>query len=339
MKIFFKKVFVFLSRIAISFLLLLFLFRNIDKKALFDLIKSVDIRLLCVSGSIFFITHILGFFRWEMLLRAANIRLPLKRVVMSFAGGIFFNLFLPSTIGGDLVRSIDLAAHTKKTKEVVATVFLDRLSGFAGLVLLSVIAVTFGWEFVQDKVVLLSVGIVVALLFMVLFVLFNDAIYLKANKLLQPMAISKEYSRYRVLFDKIRQSLRNLHQEIHIFKKNKKVMAANLLMSFMIQIVAVVSFYFIGVALGLRISIIYYGVFLPLIGAITFLPISLGGLGLRDATTVYFFAKAGVSKYMALAMSLLNFSFVLICGSIGGIIYVLTVHHRRIQRNPPPSVP
>jgi len=338
MIIFFKKTLTLLFRIGISLILLLFLFRNIEKKALFDLIKSADIRLLLISGGIFFITHLLGFFRWEILLRAANIRLPLKRVVMSFAGGIFFNLFLPSTIGGDLVRSIDLAAHTKKTKEVVATVFLDRLSGYAGLVLLSILAVTFGWKFVQDKVVLISVGIVVSLLVIVLFVLFNKSIYLKANKFLQPRIVSKEYSRYRVFFDKIRQALINLHQEIHVFKKNKKVLAASLAMSFMIQIVAVVSFYFIGVALGLRISIIYYCVFLPLIGAITFLPISLGGLGLRDATTVYFFAKAGVSKYMALAMSLLNFSFVLICGSLGGIIYVLTVHHRRIQRHQPSAV-
>ena len=340
MRIFFKKTLILLSRIGISLILLLFLFRNIDKETLFGLIKSADRKLLFISGSIFFITHILGFFRWEMLLRAAHIRLPLKRILMSFAGGIFFNLFLPSTIGGDLVRSIDLASHTKKTKEVVATVFLDRLSGYIALVFFAVISVSLGWDLVQDKVknILINVAILVVMLVLVLLVLFNNRVYTKINKFLQPRKILKTQGFKPVFFDKLRESLKNLHQEIHVFRKNKKVIVINLVMSFMIQIVAAVSFYFIGVSLGLRISIIYYCIFLPLIGAITFLPISIGGLGLRDQTTVHLFAKAGVSNNMAFAMSLLNFSFVLICGSLGGIIYVLTIHHRRIQRHQPSPV-
>jgi len=52
-----------------------------------------------------------------MLLKAAKINLPLKRVIMSFSGGVFFNVFLPSTIGGFL-RSMDLAKHTQKQKKL-----------------------------------------------------------------------------------------------------------------------------------------------------------------------------------------------------------------------------
>jgi len=53
---------------------------------------------------------------------------------------------------------------------------------------------------------------------------------------------------------------------------------------------------------------------------------------------VVYFAKVGVIKQLALAMSLLSGSFVVIYASIGGLIYVLTVHHRLLQHNKPSAV-
>jgi hypothetical protein len=68
------------------------------------------------------------------------------------------------------------------------------------------------------------------------------------------------------------------------------------------------------------------------------LPISIGGLGVRENMTVLFFAKAGINQNSAVAMSLLNFLFILVYGAIGGLVYVLTIHHRRIQHNQPPPL-
>jgi hypothetical protein len=109
-------------------------------------------------------------------------------------------------------------------------------------------------------------------------------------------------------------------------------------MSLLVQIVSPLISFVIALSLGIKINIIYFFIFLPIIGAITLLPISIGGLGLRDATTIFFFAKAGVSKDLAFAMSLISFFFLLVYGAIGGLIYVLTVHHRRIQHNQPPPL-
>lgn len=312
-------------RIGISIILLIFLFRQVDKKSLWEIIKNVDKGFLLLAFVIFFSNYALALLRWEMLLKAANIHLPLKRITMSFAGGVFFSLFLPSTIGGDFMRSIDLAIHTKKTKEVVATVLLDRLSGYVGLVLVALLAVCLGWRFVQDRVIIISVGIITFILLAILLVLFNRFFYSKINQLLHSPSSGK-----------LRESIKNLHQEMHIFKHHKKIILNNLILSLLIQAVAPLTFYIIALSLGIKIKMIYFFVFLPIIGAITLLPISIGGLGLRDATTILFFAKAGLSKDLSFAMSLLNFSFILLCGAIGGLIYVLTVHHRRIQHHKSP---
>ncbi|HNW39726.1 MAG TPA: hypothetical protein PKI44_04810, partial [Candidatus Omnitrophota bacterium] len=99
-----------------------------------------------------------------------------------------------------------------------------------------------------------------------------------------------------------------------------------------------ISVYFIGLALGVRISLVYFLIFLPIIGAITLLPVAIGGLGLRESLFVVYFAKVGVVKQLALAMSLLSFSFFILYGAMGGLIYVLTVHHRRLQPNKSPCV-
>jgi hypothetical protein len=317
-----KKIFAVFIRVAISLVILFFLFKNIDKKSLVQIIKNADKPLLFFSFIVFFCSYVLGLFRWEMLLRAVNIRLPLKRVITSYSAGAFFNIFLPSTIGGDFMRSVDLSLHTKKPKEVIATVFLDRLSGFIGLVILAIVAMFFGWKVLGDKSVILSLAIIVAVLAAVLLVLFNKFLYSRINKILKSPKAGN-----------LRDMVTSLHEEIHVFRNKKAVAVNNILISIVIQVILPVSFYIIAISLGIRISPVYFFIFLPIISAITLLPVSIGGLGLRDATVIFFFAKAGLAKDMAFAMSLLNFSFILACGGLGGLIYVLTVHHRRVQHN------
>lgn len=318
----FKKIMAVFLRVGISIIILFFLFRQVDKKNMFEIIKNANHPLLVLAGAIFFLNYIFCLWRWEMLLKAVKIRLPAKQVIIPFCAGIFFNLFLPSTIGGDLARSAELASQTKKPREVIATVLLDRLSGYAGLVILALLALLFGWNFIRDNSVLVSLTIIIGLLIVILLVLFNKFLYSKINKLLDSPNAGK-----------IRELIKNLHEEIYYFRKQKKVILINLGMSVLIQAVVPFSFYFIGLSLGIKINMVYYFIFLPIIGAITLLPISIGGLGLRDAATIYFFAKAGVVKDLAFAMSLLSFFFILVFGVLGGIIYVLTLHRRRLQRD------
>ncbi|MBI5145049.1 MAG: flippase-like domain-containing protein [Candidatus Omnitrophica bacterium] len=323
MKIF-KKIFSILLRIGISVILLFFLFRQVDKKLLFNIIKGADLGFLVFAFLIFFLVYVLCLLRWEMLLKGAHIHLSLKRVIISFAGGTFFNTFLPSTIGGDLVRSIDLATHTRQPHQVVATVLLDRLSGYTGLVILTLVAVALGFRHVQDASILLSVFIITAILVVILLLVFNRFLYQKINQLLHSPTAGK-----------IRQAIKDLHQEMHLFRHHKEIIMENIILSLLIQAIVPVTYYILALALGIKLNLLYFFIFLPIIGAITLLPISIGGLGLRDTLTVFFFAKVGVAKDIAFAMSLLNFFFILVYACIGGLIYVLTVHHRRLPHHSP----
>lgn len=317
-----KKILSLALRVSISVILLVFSFKfnKIDIPGLMRDIKSADKFILILALCVSFLSYTLCLLRWQMLLKALSIRLPLRRVVVSFAGGIFFNLFLPSTIGGDFMRSIDLATHTRRPKEIIATVFLDRLSGYIGLVVLALLSLLLGWRLLSDESVLFPLIVITGILILILFILFNKSIYSKINSLLHNPGAGR-----------FRELLGDLHKEIHYFSQHKRIIVNNLLISVLIQSVAPFTFFVIALSLGIKTNIIYFFVFLPIIGAITLLPISIGGLGLREATTTFFFAKVGLASNAAIAISLLNTLFIFVFGAIGGLIYVLNLHHRRLQ--------
>lgn len=315
-----KKFISILFRVSVSIILIIFLFRQVDRKVIFGIIKSANMWLLVTSFLVFILGYIISLYRWEMLLKVVHVHLSIKRIVISFSGGLFFNLFLPSTIGGDLVRSFDLASHTKKPKEIIATVLLDRISGYAGLIIVTLLALLFGHRLIQDKTVIMIIGIITAVLILILLAIFNNFLFSKLNQLLH----SPTGNRLMI-------AIKDTHQEMYYFRHHKKMLWDNLLYSIMIQISSPISFYLIALALGIRADALYFFIFVPLIGAITLLPISIGGLGLRDATTIYFFAKIGILKDLAFALSLTVFFFTLLIGVIGGIVYVFTLHTRRLQ--------
>jgi hypothetical protein len=259
------------------------------------------------------------------LLREASVHLPLGRVITAFSGGTFFNLFLPSSIGGDFLRSVDLSMHTQKPSQVVATVVLDRLSGYVGLVIIMLAALVVGYKHVVVQPgIMISMSALLAVLVFVIIILFNKTMYEKISRLL----------RWRY-FGKAGGAMTRLHRELFYFSRHGKLVAANLGLSILLQAVSPVVFYLIGRALGVRVPAIFYFIFLPIIGAATMLPISIGGLGVRDALTIFFFSRVGVIRDLAFAMSLLLFFYILIYGFMGGLIYVCTVRHRRIQPRTP----
>lgn len=313
-----KKIFSLLLRFATSGLLLFILFRKIDYRSTFKVLGTVEPFYLISAAIVFLVIYVIVYYRWKMLLDAQGLRFPLKLLLGSFCGGIFFNLFLPSTIGGDIARSLDLGAHAKSKSIVAASVFLDRLSGFVGLTLLAVVSLIFGHKFITEPSVYAAVFIMVLILGSLFLILFNERVYGFINGSMRKRQGLKE-------------KLKRLHAEIYFFRSKPAVLYLNFLYSVVIQAGSAFVSYLLLRSLHSDIKIIYPLIFTPLITLITVLPIAIGGLGLRDASSVFFYAKAGVGKDIALGQSLLNFALIVFIGLIAGILYVSTLHYRRIQ--------
>jgi uncharacterized protein (TIRG00374 family) len=320
-----KKILFFILRLCVSVALFIFLFKKIDTKVLLSNIQTADKFILTGAFLICLLSLVFAFLRWNMLLATLGITASLKRRIASFAGGNFFNYFLPSTIGGDLIRTFDLALHTKKTREVVATVLLDRLSGYVGLEIVFLAALLLGWKLVPMKIIFLPAILITLLLIALLLLIFNNFFYSRLNWLFS-----------LPLCGKFGEALKSLHEELHIFRKNKTAIIYNVLLSVAIQIISPLSAYVIALSLGLRLSFLYFLIFLPIIAVITLLPISLGGMGFREFLGVYFFATVGVPKDVSLAFSLIGLFMVLTYACLGGLFYVFTLHYRRKQLSTSP---
>ena len=313
-----KKIGIFLLRISISLVLLIFLFKNVDAAALVEIIRGSDKLFILLAFLSWFFGYLFCFLRWKMLLETTGINLPGKRLISAFSGGIFFNMFLPSTIGGDFVRSVDISYHSKKTSTTIATVLLDRLSGFAGATIVTLIALIFGAGVIKDQRIIIAIWFLAVLFLLVILVVFNNVFYRFLARLLPDSPV------------KIWAVLRSVFQEMHEFKRHKTVIAKNLLLSMAGQVVGPVMTYMLAISFHLEVNIVYFFLFIPIIGAVTLLPISIGGLGVRDYMTILLFSSLGISKHFALAFSLMTFFLLLLYAGIGGIIYALTLHNRRV---------
>jgi hypothetical protein len=98
---------------------------------------------------------------------------------------------------------------------------------------------------------------------------------------------------------------------------------SNLLLGMVVQIILILAWYIIALALGLNIAPIYVLLFVPLTGVIQVLPISLGGLGVREGAMVWLLGQVRVAEVVALTWSLLYYSLGVINALIGGIVYLL----------------
>ena len=129
----------FILRIALSFGLLAWVFSKIDMAHTWSVIQSADLGYLAWAFVVFFFINLVILLRWYILITALRLDAPLWDVIKWFFIGIFCNLFLPSAVGGDVIKIIGLSKVVQQKPKVFASVVLDRLSGFAGIVVVAAI--------------------------------------------------------------------------------------------------------------------------------------------------------------------------------------------------------
>ena len=95
-----KRILSIILRISISIVMLIFLFRMVDLRNLAEHIKQARFPLLVLAFAVFSLNYFLTFLRWKQLFKVVRVYPPAGRLMVSFTGGVFFNLFLPTSIGG-----------------------------------------------------------------------------------------------------------------------------------------------------------------------------------------------------------------------------------------------
>jgi len=301
----------------LSLALLVWLFVTIDYKHMWQAIKGSDMRYMSAAGIIFFLINFLILWRWRILMKAVGLKAKGLSSMRWFFIGLFCNLAPISTVGSDVIKGLGLANETGHKPKIFASIVLDRLSGFAGIVILAAIAFLFGHGIIVNKLVILAITTMSVVSLGVGVVLFSHRIYSFACKAF-------------AVWPRVKENLMRLHYDIVLLKGKQKNGWQSIFISIVAQIVLAVEFYLSAKGLHQNIPLVYFIIFSPIVCVVTSLP-SIGGLGFREIGWVYLLPLVGVSKEMAGGLSLINSAFTIIAGLLGGLFYVTTLSSGRLQ--------
>lgn len=313
----FRNILSFVGRIVLSVGLLAWIFSFINWKDTLGILKQADVGLLCWAGLVHAITSGLVLVRWFLFMRALNLDVSVGQVCRYFFIGLFCNLFLPTSIGGDLVKAIGLSRGVGQKPKVFASVVLDRLSGFAGLVIVAALSYTVGSRLIDAPSVIIPIAFLTVLSLVLGGMLFNQTLYRFFGGL-----VSR--------FPRLQNGILQMHEDVMLMTGKKRTAWGCVVFSCFTQALSAFMFYLIALALHQEVSFLPFLVFSPIVAAVSFLP-SIGGLGVREVGWVYFLAKIGLDKGVAVGLSLISFFFIVVAGLIGGVVYVTTVPDRRVQ--------
>ena len=126
----------------VSLGLLWLLFSRVDVARLWTIARNASAAWLAGALVLYLAMILTSAWRWGLLLRAQGLVFPFRKLTSSFLVATFFNNFLPSNIGGDVIRIADTAPAARSKTLATTVVLLDRGIGLLGLVLMAAIGAT-----------------------------------------------------------------------------------------------------------------------------------------------------------------------------------------------------
>jgi len=297
--------------IAISLLYLLF--TRIDINQIRDLISRIDPWIFLLSFLLFSLRNVFGAMRWNILLSPMGYNFPVLLLTKYYFIGIFFNFFLPTVVGGDIVRGYYLYGDGVNKKETAGSIIVERALGIMAVIIIFAISFYLGRGLVNIELRYTGSAEVTGAVLSILFI-----IYIILSKRIRPFL---ERTLPGFVINGIRR-MDTLFQEIKGYQKYPGALLSGLLYSILYQVAGIISTYMIGVSVGSSTGLIYYLIFLPLIWIISMAPISINGLGVREGAFIVLFGSVGMTKEMAMTISILFLLQSIAQGMLGSVFFL-----------------
>jgi len=306
-------------KLAVSVVLLAVLFTRVDVHQLWASARRASLSWLVAASAIYLLTLVAATWRWKLLLDAQHVRISGPTLLGSYLVATFFNNFLPSNIGGDVIRIRDTARAAGSKTLATTVVLTDRVIGLIALVLVAAIGATLGsgtagrapspiwpsW---------LWAGFVVAAVISAPAVLAPAGL----TRLLQPLtAIHPEWIGERI--DKLTSALER-------FRDRPSALAGCFLGALIVQGGLVVYYLALVWALHIDMRLVDLAVIVPISFVVQMLPVSVNGFGVREATFSLYFARLGAPIQSAVLMSLVGAALMMLFSLSGAGVFVARGH-------------
>lgn len=286
-------------RFGVSFGIVAYILVGLDRGDLVRAVRGVRLDLLAAGAVVFLAGQVLSALKWRMIARSVGFGGRIGDYVRFYFVGIAFNLFGPSTIGGDVVRALYLG-EGRRPGLAINSVLFDRLSGLVVLVaigagaLLAFPQYAFPWPLTAATV---AVGMA-----------------LVVGWWACPLLVRLLPSRNRVR--------RQVEDELGPFWRDGGMLVRIAVVSAVFHLSQMGVQWILARAVGVALPFSYCMIMHPLLSVMTAVPISLNGLGVREGGYVHFLWRFGVSDSVAVTMSLLWWGMTLVSGLVGGLVFV-----------------
>jgi hypothetical protein len=251
----------------------------------------------CAALALYGVAQAISALRWQLLAQPLGFRASYGRHVSLYCVGMFFNLFLPTSLGGDVVKAWRLAEHAhglpRRRWRAVLSVFSERFCGLLALLLLATAATAAAIDLLPLWILAMVWGLAAGCVVGLALLPLAASRLAKAGKLVHALSLSRRHGRR---------------------------WAAAFGLSLAVQVAAVLQVWFLALALALPASVWVCAVVAPLVSLLTLLPVSVNGIGVREASLVLLLAPAGVAAADALGLGLLWFVMLLAASAPGGVL-------------------
>ena len=120
------------------------------------------------------VTLFVASYKWWILLKSSKYDIPYKMSYYLYTTGLFFNIIMPGSAGGDIVKGIYLFKYVKNSQrtEALSTIILDRLIGLHALLAITFFSLVFSWNSFSNifEIKIMFYGILFLLFFIPIFI-------------------------------------------------------------------------------------------------------------------------------------------------------------------------
>ena len=294
----------------VSIVLLAVLFSRVDAGDLWNHAKQASIPWLILALALYFAHVVASTWRWRVLLDAQGVHVPRTTLLASYLVAIFFNNFLPSNIGGDVIRISDTARRARSKTLATTVIIVDRGLGLLGLVLIAALGATaLGRANSPIWPVWLWAGFLVAAAATAPAVLAPAGF----GRLLRPLSQIDPW---------VAERIQKLTDALARFRDRPGAIAECFAGAVCVQAILIAYHLAVVHALNLPVGVWDLAVIVPLSFVVQMVPVSLNGFGIREATFSLYFARLGLPLQAGVLLSLSATVLMMIFSLSGAALYM-----------------
>lgn len=302
-------------KLALAVIIFSLLLWKVPAARMLSYIKQADFKLFLLAWGIYLGGQVLSSYKWSLLASPLGLSRPFKDFVAFYFIGMFFNLFMPGSIGGDVYRTALLAGTDKSRLIAAYSVLAERYTGGMALLSFALVSAIFYFK----DLIPLPLKVLVATLFSIAW------------------SVAFAFPWLTKGFPLLRKAVKRLKLDrLDVYWHNPSKLLLVLFLSFSFQTVNILSVFLIAQSVRIKTDLLLFFFVVPIVDLLSTLPVSLSGLGIREGAFVFFLKSFGVNPTQGLACSLMLLSMLLLSGALGGLIYSFTNYPvlLKVRRHP-----